>query len=133
VNANISVVTISGNHDIGYGNEADAWSIGRFEDEFGRSERTVPIAGHDLVLVSSCVLDGARSAHHRRAAWAHARSAGAAARAAARPVLLATHIPLHKETGRCVDPPYTRLTQCARRERRRWLRRGLTWRAVTAT
>lgn len=60
----INVTTLAGNHDIGYGNEADANLVGRFETAFGSTNVIREVHGHLLVILNSCVLDAARNRVH---------------------------------------------------------------------
>ena len=91
-----SVINVTGNHDIGYGNYASPHVINRFEEAFGRTNIRFVTAGHMFVVVNSMVLDESLPSL-RRAAWDFVERSGRAAMKEGMPVVLITHVPLYKD------------------------------------
>ena len=49
------MLNVTGNHDVGYGNDVTAHRVARFEAAFGPVNTNLTIAGHDVVVVNSQV------------------------------------------------------------------------------
>lgn len=91
-----SMVNVTGNHDIGYGDYANSRVISRFEEAFGPVNTYFVAAEHMFVVVNSMTLDESQTSL-RDATWKFVEEAGRAADTSGLPVVLVTHIPLYKE------------------------------------
>lgn len=121
------VITVAGNHDVGYAGDMTSERLARFERSFGPSNWSVKftLPGHDnstattipelhLIALNSMNLDGPAFAPHlQQQTYDFINSRLLPSNAANAPVsdpssatLLLTHIPLFKRYGVCVDGPY---------------------------
>ena len=122
------IIAVAGNNDIGYAGDIHEQRIERFEDAFGRvnwdirfkldgnyTQSDTGLSFKDvapelhLIILNSMNLDD--PAYDPRLQEESRNFLGEQLRSAyaARPytgTVLLTHIPLHKEPGVCVDPPY---------------------------
>ncbi|KAG0198888.1 hypothetical protein BGX28_007726 [Mortierella sp. GBA30] len=128
------LINITGNHDIGYGNDISQSRLDRWEHVFGRSNfiSTVPIPGPErqeqgssrtptgseessqehasklhLVVLNTMLLDGPSTDENLRIqTWQFVQEAALIKERNPRDkIVLLTHIPFHKEKGVCIDPP----------------------------
>jgi len=97
-NVNVPLYNITGNHDIGYAGEATPQRIARFEQAFGKVNDEVVIADHVVGIVNSVNIDSSVAEDLQTAAWQHMRNLSATSQANKMPLIMMTHIPLHKET-----------------------------------
>lgn len=126
------LINVTGNHDIGYGNDISQYRLSRWEQAFGKSNfitqvdipdnikndqddpssssNTVASKLH-LVVLNTMLLDGPASDERlRNQTWQFIQDAAAIKTINSRDkIVLLTHIPLHKEKGLCVDEPDIRL------------------------
>eukprot|EP01133_Synstelium_polycarpum_P016942 gene16942-20154_t len=101
--SNTMLINVTGNHDIGYGNEASRERINRFESAFGRVNEKFYVAGHIVAVLNSINLDSnSRYSELRDETWQFLREVTEERRSTGTPVILATHIPLYK----AIDPEY---------------------------
>jgi hypothetical protein len=123
------IITVAGNHDIGYAGDVDAHRIERFEDMFGRVNWEVSFALNNtspslsqmpmdldptpapklrLVILNSMNLDepaSDASLHEASCNFLHERLYREPSSKETGTILL-THIPLYKESGICTDMPF---------------------------
>ncbi|KAF9998155.1 hypothetical protein BGZ80_000173 [Entomortierella chlamydospora] len=118
------LINITGNHDIGYGNDISQTRLDRWEQVFGRSNFIESVVipdsarlkdpqplGHSrrlhFVVLNTMLLDGPSSDENLRGqTWQFLQKA--AELKAENPedkIVILTHIPFHKEQGICVDAP----------------------------
>ncbi|GAM22178.1 hypothetical protein SAMD00019534_053530, partial [Acytostelium subglobosum LB1] len=92
------LINITGNHDIGYANEADRHLVQRFEDAFGKVNRKWYVAGHILAIFNSMTLDPPSNDQEvYDEAWQFLNDLARERNTTNTPIILATHIPLYKE------------------------------------
>eukprot|EP01132_Coremiostelium_polycephalum_P003258 gene3258-4080_t len=94
---NTYMVNITGNHDIGYANEASRSRIDRFESVFGKVNSKIYIGGHIFGIVNSINLDSSQNKELQEEAWQHLRELATESQTTKTPLILTTHIPLYKE------------------------------------
>ena len=101
------LVYLVGNHDVGYGGEMQVDRMREWEAQFGSSNRLLRSrTGHWMAVLNSQTLDSPREESMREATLEHIRAMQEqVARAGGGPLVLAKHIPLHKEAGFCADAP----------------------------
>ncbi|KAF9362963.1 hypothetical protein BGX34_005178 [Mortierella sp. NVP85] len=130
LNSHPVLINVTGNHDIGYGNDISQARLDRWERVFGKSNfislvdipNTIPSIGDGdssntpgsrlhLVVLNTMLLDGPASDENlRNQTWQFIEdAAGIKDRHPRDKIVLLTHIPFHKEKGICVDEPDTRL------------------------
>jgi hypothetical protein len=109
------IVNVPGNHDIGYAGDLDQDRVERFERKFGpvngdirfRLNETGPTLR--LVVLNSMNMDAPQKSQELAGetieAINRAISGSRPVEAHDEALILLTHIPLHKESGICVDPP----------------------------
>ncbi|KAG0217239.1 hypothetical protein BGX33_011117 [Mortierella sp. NVP41] len=123
------MINITGNHDIGYGNDISQYRVERWEQVFGKSnfvssmDIPVVVGGENdtesrrvmrrlhLVALNTMLLDGPSSDENLRGqTWKFLQEASTLKEASPQDkIVLLTHIPFHKEQGICVDPPDIRV------------------------
>ncbi|KAF9132895.1 hypothetical protein BGW39_011081 [Mortierella sp. 14UC] len=132
------MINVTGNHDIGYGNDISQYRIERWEQVFGRSNfissmdiPTAHVAGNNendtesrstqgssagsrklhLVVLNTMLLDGPSSDENLRGqTWEFLQEASSLKEFNPQDkIVLLTHIPFHKEQGICIDPPDIRV------------------------
>jgi hypothetical protein len=104
------MVVIPGNHDVGYGANVNEEVMVRFEKEFGPANEIFEEEGITFVVMNSQTLDASYDKKIQQDSWDLVDRASEYVRLRNRtndPVVLITHIPLHKESGHCVDEPFT--------------------------
>lgn len=100
--ASTRVVSLSGNHDVGYGAHHSLRVTQRWEQFMGPQNGLFPLDdSHLFVWVNTMALDGSSEPSLTKEAWDHVRSAARTSNAQNRRVVLAIHIPLHKPAGSC--------------------------------
>ncbi|GJJ72635.1 ethanolamine phosphate phosphodiesterase [Entomortierella parvispora] len=107
------LINITGNHDIGYGYDISQERMDRWEGAFGLSNfvQVVKIPGSQqhvhLVALNTMLLDGPSADEKLRGqTWEFLQeSAKIKEQYPDDKIVLLTHIPFHKESGICVDPP----------------------------
>ncbi|KXS95776.1 hypothetical protein AC578_1732 [Pseudocercospora eumusae] len=119
------VITVPGNHDIGYAGDINEQRIARFEYMYNRVNWDIRFALNDtttidpasmqpsapelrLIMLNSMNLDGPVAAwdpHQKSIDFMNHKLYHDLPSADSATILL-THIPLHKETGICVDGPF---------------------------
>ncbi|KAJ2834215.1 hypothetical protein GGI24_000495 [Coemansia furcata] len=104
---------IAGNHDIGYGEETEPYHINRYVNNFGPLSREwlARIDGgiHRFAILNAMNLDKTRNTQYRRQAWQFVQQLVDKRRQRPDvPLILFSHIPLHKHAGACVASPSTR-------------------------
>jgi hypothetical protein len=102
----LPVVTLAGNHDIGYGAEQTAAMRERWERAVAPLRGRVALdARHELVWCNSMRLDEPGQEDE----WSFLERAAAEAKSEGRRVVLLLHVPLHKPAGSCPgDSPLIR-------------------------
>jgi len=95
---NVPLYNITGNHDLGYAGEVTIQRVARFEQAFGKVNDEVVIADHLVGIVNSVNIDSSAVGDLQVAAWEHMRRLSATSKARNMPLIMMTHIPLHKET-----------------------------------
>ncbi|EGG20295.1 hypothetical protein DFA_07418 [Cavenderia fasciculata] len=91
------LINVTGNHDIGYGNEASKRKITRFENAFGRVNDKWFIGGHIFAVFNSMVLDDTPiDTQVKDETWQFLRDLAEERKSSGIPIVLATHIPLFK-------------------------------------
>ncbi len=96
----LPVVTLAGNHDIGYGAEQSDGARARWEKQVGPLRGQMRLGEqHELVWLNAMVLDNGDADEAARSEWAFV--ARAKKDAAGRAVVLLIHVPLHKAAGSC--------------------------------
>ncbi|PVV01801.1 hypothetical protein BB560_003769, partial [Smittium megazygosporum] len=113
---------ISGNHDIGYGYKINKNLTDRWEESFGalnydffinknglKSNQAISAFDHHLVFLNSNNLDASKDKILRKGTWDFLQKVVADNRLShlndINPLILFTHIPLHKPHGLCTDGP----------------------------
>lgn len=114
------IINIPGNHDVGYAGDANEHKISRFEEAFGpvngdiifslpQSSTDDPVRSIRLVILNSMILDGPAADHDLHVSSVQfvndAMTYASPVESHDTAVVLLTHIPLHKESGICVDEP----------------------------
>ena len=100
------MIVLAGNHDIGYGATMMQHHVNRFEAAFGPLNSVYEIEGHRVVKVNSMNLDGSSDQELRDKTWKFVREMAKLQQSEPLPLILLTHIPLHKPAGNCVDEPF---------------------------
>jgi UDP-2,3-diacylglucosamine pyrophosphatase LpxH len=95
----ISIINVTGNHDLGYGSDLTEDNLRRFERYFGSVNSVFEIEGHSFVNLNGLNLDPATNEVLRRETWSHIESFDNHPY----PIVLLTHIPLAKSNSSCVD------------------------------
>ncbi|KYR00236.1 hypothetical protein DLAC_03395 [Tieghemostelium lacteum] len=88
---------ITGNHDIGYAHEASPKKVDRFEESFGKVNDKFFINGHLIGIVNSINLDRSKHEQLYNDSWQHLRDLKELKEQTGSPLILITHIPLHKQ------------------------------------
>jgi len=124
------LITMSGNHDIGYGDEVTPMRMTRFEQMYGPSNgiykiNTTAVAGtstgstasvsqhnFELVIFDSMTIDGCVTLEYQERARKFLDSLAAKQTSSSTKTyqLFVSHIPLYKPEGYCVDPPLVQYT-----------------------
>ncbi|KAJ2057900.1 hypothetical protein GGH13_007234, partial [Coemansia sp. S155-1] len=104
---------IAGNHDIGYGEETEPYHINRYTNNFGPLSREwlARIDGsiHRFAILNAMNLDKTRNIQYRQQAWQFVQQLVAERQERPDiPLILFSHIPLHKPAGACVASPSIR-------------------------
>lgn len=60
INGEIKLINITGNHDIGYGNEVSEYFLRRFEKSFGPVNSKYYLADHIFGIINSMNIDSSR-------------------------------------------------------------------------
>jgi len=97
-NVNVPVYNITGNHDLGYAGEVTPQRLQRFEKVFGKVNDEVIIADHVIGIVNSVNVDVSLEKELQKQTWEHMNKLSAQAKKGNMPLIMMTHIPLHKET-----------------------------------
>jgi hypothetical protein len=101
----VVLVNITGNHDVGYGNELRRDIMERFEGVFGKADDHSVAFGHDVVMLNSLVLDGNLGPEFNQPTVELIERLAEQRENATRPLILLTHIPMYKPAGVCFDDP----------------------------
>jgi len=96
--AGIALINLTGNHDIGYGNEASQTLVRRWERVFGKVNFNLTLFNHNFVILNSMNLDSSRDQRLHVEVWDQVRKSSTWDN-----IILLTHIPLHKDPSPCVD------------------------------
>ncbi|KAJ2416838.1 hypothetical protein H4218_003809 [Coemansia sp. IMI 209128] len=101
---------IAGNHDIGYGEETEPYHINRYTNNFGPLSREwlsrIGDSTHRFAILNAMNLDKTRRIQYRQQAWQFVHQLVAERRERPDiPLILFSHIPLHKHAGACVASP----------------------------
>ncbi|KAJ2061485.1 hypothetical protein GGI17_003060 [Coemansia sp. S146] len=104
---------IAGNHDIGYGEETEPYHVNRYTNNFGPLSREwlARIDGgiHRFAILNAMNLDKTRNIQYRRQAWQFVQQLVVERQERPDiPLILFSHIPLHKPAGACVASPSIR-------------------------
>ncbi|KAJ2473316.1 hypothetical protein GGI02_000939 [Coemansia sp. RSA 2322] len=104
---------MAGNHDIGYGEETEAYHINRFASNFGplNTEWLTRVDGklHRFAILNAMNLDKTRHAEYRAQAWSFVKHLAAERQQNPEiPLILFSHIPLHKQADACTAAAGTR-------------------------
>jgi len=94
-------INVTGNHDIGYGHEITEPLVNNFEKSFGPVNKKFIVGGHVIANLNSLNLDSSRNLELQQKSKQFLKSL----RNSKLPVLLATHIPMHKDPSPCSDQP----------------------------
>ncbi|KAJ2894894.1 hypothetical protein IWW38_002450, partial [Coemansia aciculifera] len=102
--------SIAGNHDIGYGEETEPYHINRYVNNFGPLNREwlarVDGGTHRFAILNAMNLDKTRNAQYRQQAWKFVQQLVTERQKHPDiPLILFSHVPLHKPAGACVDSP----------------------------
>ncbi|KAL0488631.1 hypothetical protein AKO1_015675 [Acrasis kona] len=100
----IKLVNLTGNHDVGYGDDLPLYRLSNFERHFGQQNTVRDFAGHKLVTINSLTLDGTRDHSIKQGTWDFLENTAKQLKSDDK-VLLFIHVPLHKPKGACYDPP----------------------------
>jgi thiamine transporter ThiT len=95
---NVPLYNITGNHDLGYASEVTPYRIQRFESAFGKVNDAVIIADHVVGIVNSVNIDASAEKELRRKTWDHMNNLSETSQNMNMPLIMMTHIPLHKES-----------------------------------
>jgi len=125
----VPLYNITGNHDLGYAGEVTPQRIARFEQAFGKVNDEVVIADHVVGIVNSINIDSSHVESLQRAAWDHMKNLSATSKDNNMPLIMMTHIPLHKETfeeknDENIFAPKRSLELCAERSYTRFTSSG---------
>jgi len=101
ISSGILLINVTGNHDVGYGDFISKHLVKRFENAFGRVNQYFDINGHIFANINSLNLDSSMDKDLQSNSWDHVRGLASAQA----PVILLTHIPMHKPSGYCADGP----------------------------
>jgi len=93
----VPLYNITGNHDLGYGGEVNTYRLQRFESAFGNVNDALIIADHVIGIVNSVNIDSSAERDLQRKTWDHMRNLSKTSREQNMPLIMMTHIPLHKE------------------------------------
>jgi len=93
----VPIYNITGNHDLGYAGEASNYRLWRFEKAFGKVNDQVIIADHVVGIVNSVNIDASMEKDLQKKTWDHMKNLTAVSKAQNMPLIMMTHIPLHKE------------------------------------
>ncbi|KAJ2335415.1 hypothetical protein GGI00_001371, partial [Coemansia sp. RSA 2681] len=104
---------LAGNHDIGYGEETEPYHINRYVKNFGPLNREwlarVDGGTHRFAILNAMSLDKTRNIQYRQQAWQFVQQLVAERQERPDiPLILFSHIPLHKQDVDCVASPKTR-------------------------
>ena len=105
------MIVLAGNHDIGYGATMKPFHVKRFEAAFGPLNSVYEITGHRVVKVNSMNLDTSGDKEMSAQTWGFVKEMARLQKEEPLPLILLTHIPLHKPAGNCVDAPFTDLNR----------------------
>jgi len=94
----VPIYNVTGNHDIGYAGEVTPYRLWRFEKAFGKVNDQVIIADHVVGIVNSVNIDPSSEKGLQTQTWDHLTNLSATSKANDMPLILMTHIPLHKDT-----------------------------------
>jgi len=95
---NVPIYNITGNHDLGYAGEVTPYRLQRFEKGFGKVNDEVIIAGHVIGIVNSLNVDASLHKELQEQTWEHIGKLSTLSKENNMPLIMMTHIPLHKET-----------------------------------
>ncbi|KAF2075824.1 hypothetical protein CYY_002858 [Polysphondylium violaceum] len=93
----LKIINVTGNHDIGYANEASLHRINRFEQAFGKVNDKFYVSGHLFGVVNSINLDRSQDERLYNQTWDHLRALKEEAESTQSPLIILTHIPLYKD------------------------------------
>jgi len=94
----VPIYNITGNHDLGYAGEVTPHRLRRFEKAFGKVNDQIIIADHVVGIVNSINIDSSYERDLQQKTWDHMKSLAAVSKAHNMPLIMMTHIPLHKDT-----------------------------------
>ncbi|KAK9674620.1 hypothetical protein K7432_017095, partial [Basidiobolus ranarum] len=112
-NDKFTTIYLPGNHDIGYGSDMTKHRVDRFKKSFGEVNYwfslydEYDIEHHRVVILNSMNLDSSSDKDLRRETWEFLKSVIDEQEKNPIPLILLTHVPLHKEVQWCVDKPMT--------------------------
>nr|CAG8441532.1 1843_t:CDS:2 [Entrophospora candida] len=101
---NHKLINLTGNHDIGYSGDMNKHRVERWKEAFG--EMNFIKKFHKLAIINSMNVDGPvldEELHYET--WSFLRKLSDEEDYRNTPLILLTHIPIHKEEGICVDGP----------------------------
>lgn len=93
----LKIINVTGNHDVGYANEASVARINRFEQAFGKVNDKFYVSGHLFGVVNSINLDSSRDQTLYNQTWDHLQALKEEAESTQSPLIILTHIPLYKD------------------------------------
>lgn len=99
---------LAGNHDIGYGFDMSKQLVERFERAIGSPlNYEFQAVGHRFIAINAQAVDATndRDLHEQVWGFIRNRSRLSDTRISDDPIILLTHIPLHKPHGLCNDGP----------------------------
>jgi len=94
----VPIYNITGNHDLGYAGEVTPYRLQRFEKAFGEVNDELIIADHLVGIVNSVNIDFSSEKDLQDKTWEHMRNLSATSIERNMPLIIMTHIPLHKDT-----------------------------------
>jgi len=101
IKANIPLINVTGNHDIGYGNEISKDRVQRWQRYFGPVNYLLPLYDHNFVVLNSLNLDSSRDKSLQKDSYHHLDLVAGLPR-----IVLLTHVPLFKDPSPCNDQPF---------------------------
>ncbi|KAJ1968554.1 hypothetical protein IWQ62_001173 [Dispira parvispora] len=115
----VSVVNVSGNHDIGYGQDVNPRYLRQWEQAFGavNYQSMLTVANNSrtqrMVVLNTQNLDKSHDKNLQNDTWSFLQQVVKEhwKQRFSNPVILLMHIPLYKPEGVCMDPPSTLLNQ----------------------
>ncbi|KAJ5079715.1 metallo phosphoesterase related [Anaeramoeba ignava] len=98
-NKSIELITMAGNHDIGYGIECVPFIIERFEKNFNKLNIEMNESNHIFAFLNNIPLDGSLNEIEKSKTWDFVLKLSEVTNE--KPIILFMHIPLYKPKGSC--------------------------------